>query len=211
MRLAFYDGPAADSANSNTLFDKGIEFEQGLCGGGYESRYVHAEFVFDEIGLCAPAMVLPPGVALPPAIQAGDANGSLCYSSSPRDGGVRFKWIDLTDGKWAVVKLGALDDFQLRRALSFCQTRVGMKYDWLAILGFVVRFGEHENNKRFCSDACVELIQNPAVATVVPQRVAQGVMPLVRWRTNPARLFRAVAAIGAPPAMRPVDLQGARG
>jgi hypothetical protein len=35
------------------------------------------------------------------------------------------------------------------------------------------------------------------VATTVPLRIAQAVLPLVRWRTDPARLDQSVAPISA--------------
>lgn len=98
--------------------------------------------------------------------------------SSARDAGVHFKRLDLADGKWVLVSLGALDDAQLIRALVFCDTRVGMKYDWAAIVGFALPFGEHENNRRFCSDSCVELMERPVIATVIPLRIAQAVVPV---------------------------------
>jgi hypothetical protein len=92
-----------------------------------------------------------------------------------------------------LVSLGTLPDEQLKDALLFCYARVGVKYDWAAICGFVLPFGKHENNRRFCSDSCVEVMQRSVVADCLSRRIAQGVGQLVRWRTNPARLYRAVS------------------
>src|SRR5579863_9923451 len=109
MKLAFYNAAVADRSANGAMFDRLVEWRQRLSGAGYAARFVHVEFVFDEVGLCSDKRSIPAllgGGALP--IQAGDANGSLCYSSSPRDGGVRFKRIDLTDGQWVLVNLGSL-------------------------------------------------------------------------------------------------------
>ena len=89
MKLAFYNGPAADMIGTSTLFDDAIEVHQWMGGAGYSARFVHAEFVFDEYAWNGRV-----------SNQPGDIGRSLCYSSSSRDRGVRFKQIDLTDGKW---------------------------------------------------------------------------------------------------------------
>ena len=194
MKLAFYSAPASDASGNGTFFDRVIEWRQRIGGGGYASRFVHVEFVFDEVGLASAAIR-----QIPPIVQTGDANGSLCYSSSPRDGGVRFKWIDLTDGQWTLVNLGVLSDAHLAQALEFCGARVGLAYDWLGILGFVLPWGEHEDGDRFCDESGIEVMQRSIVAVSLPARIAAAVAPLVRWRTDPAQLYRAVAPAGAIP------------
>ena len=154
MKLAFYDARWAAAGTANgSAFDRAIEYDQWLRGYGAPSRFVHVEFVFDERRCRSRA----------PAVQAGDPGGALCYSSSPRDGGVRFKRIDLTDGKWSVFSLGTLPPLHLKLALDFCGARLGLRYDWLGIAGFVLPFGEHNDGDRFCSEAAVELMQRSAV------------------------------------------------
>lgn len=91
MKLAFNNGPVADTIGTSTLFDDAIEIQQWIGGAGYSSRFVHVEFVFDQYAWNGRVSYRP-----------GDPGGSLCYSSSPRDGGMRFKQIDLTDGKWVL-------------------------------------------------------------------------------------------------------------
>ena len=177
-----------------------------ICGA-----FVHVEFVFDEVGLCSDKRVIPAllgGGAL--AIQSGDANGSLCYSSSPGDGGVRFKWIDLTDGQWVPVNLGCLVGGEIAQALMFCEARLGPAYDWLGILGFALPFGEHEDGDRFCLESSVEVMRRSVVANALPQRIAAAVMRLVSWRTDAARLYQAVAPTSAAAFVRGPAMQGAR-
>ena len=187
MKLAFYNaqaGRAAGSANGD-LFDRAIEWRQSLSGSGDASKFVHVEFVFDEIR----NRELPVGLT----VQEGDANGSLCYSSSPRDGGVRFKWIDLTDGKWTLVELGTLDASGLQRSLVWCSDRVGWKYDWRAIFGFVFPWEGHAKRRRFCSESAVELMQTDVLFWRMARTVKRKVDPLVRWKTPPASLYLVVA------------------
>ena len=76
----------------------------------------------------------------------------LCYSSSFRDGGVRSKEIDLTDGHWDVVDVGGND----ADALMWFAMHEGQKYDWPALGRFV--FGHWWPQVTawwFCSEACV--------------------------------------------------------
>ena len=79
MKLAFY------LAENGTFFDKLIASWSGLGKGG--ARFSHVELVIGE----------PEGE--PP----------LCFSSSPRDGGVRTKHIDLSSGHWEIVDVPVLE------------------------------------------------------------------------------------------------------
>lgn len=135
---------------------------------------MHVEVVFDETSL------VWPGNLRAFAVQPGDAGGSLCYPSSPRDGGVRFK-ANRSDG-WQVVagKSGCAADLAL--VLQFCARRVGLCDDWLGILGFVLPFDEHDDNDRFCAEAAVELMQRSALANALPRRIVDAVGPLKAWR-----------------------------
>ena len=194
MKLAFYNALAAAGSTNGPFFDRCIEFDQHLRGNGDASRFVHVEFVFDE-------RPLPLDGA---TVQAGDPGGSLCYSSSPRDGGVRFKQIDLNDGKWTVANIGLLNPADLRLALNFCKARLGMRYDWAGILGFVLPFGEHDDQDRFCSEAALELMQRSAVNGQLPRRIAAAIAGLTPWRTSPAGLYVALTRL-AKTALRPVE------
>ena len=105
------------------------------------------------------------------------------------------KQIDLTDGKWSLANLGVLNQADLALVLQFCARRVGLRDDWLGILGFVLPFDEHDDNDPFCAEAAVELMQRSALANALPRRIVDAVGPLKAWRTNPAKLYR---ALGAP-------------
>lgn len=85
-----------------------------------------------------------------------------CFSSSPRDGGCRWKTIEnINDpATWTLVDLGK-DDFD--DAVSwFCQSQNGKPYDWLGIAGFpfpFVRTFDHPRRRWFCSEICAAALQ----------------------------------------------------
>lgn len=59
----------------------------------------------------------------------------LCFSASPRDKGVRFKSIDLTDGKWDVLELKVPQEGEALARL-WSKGQAGKEYDWFGILFF---------------------------------------------------------------------------
>jgi len=88
----------------------------------------------------------------------GPAHRARCFSSSARDGGTRYKVIDLDSGKWDAIPLpfNELDRWIIERHIAELGHR---KYDWLGILGFVLPWGEHNDKDCFCSEICLHLIQ----------------------------------------------------
>lgn len=58
-----------------------------------------------------------------------------CYSSSPRDGGVRKKIIKLKNSKWDLIELPNLTAEQVK--CYFEQTK-GAKYDWWGMMGIIL-------------------------------------------------------------------------
>lgn len=77
-----------------------------------------------------------------------------CYSSSPRDGGVRCKQINIHDDKWDLVPLHHLTESQI---LAYFNRTSGAKYDWRGVLGLVLGLRQ-KKNKFFCSEWCFNLI-----------------------------------------------------
>lgn len=78
-----------------------------------------------------------------------------CYTSSPRDGGVRCKTIDLKDGKWDLVELPNITAEQVKR--YYIQTQ-GRGYDWWGLgIAFSVK---QARSRYFCSEWCFNLIKN---------------------------------------------------
>lgn len=78
-----------------------------------------------------------------------------CYTSSPRDGGVRQKEINLNDGKWDLIELPKLKESEVK---DYFTKTSGKPYDWRGMLGVV--FGiKHKKDKYFCSEWCFNLIK----------------------------------------------------
>ena len=75
---------------------------------------------------------------------------NYCMSSSPKDGGIRFKHIDLRPDHWDLVELEGYDPAY---AYNWFKEHEGRKYDILGILGFV--FGPLRQDKKrfFCTEA----------------------------------------------------------
>ena len=75
---------------------------------------------------------------------------NYCMSSSPKDGGIRFKHIDLRPDHWDLVELEGYDPAY---AYNWFKEHEGRKYDILGILGFVWGPAREDRNRYFCSEA----------------------------------------------------------
>lgn len=83
--------------------------------------------------------------------------GNVCYSSSPRDGGVRMKIIDLNDGKWDLYTVPGNEHY----AFNWFVNNTKKKYDWLGAITTVLPFQLNIPNRFFCSEACALMLQTP--------------------------------------------------
>ena len=72
-----------------------------------------------------------------------------CYSSSIRDGGVRFKTMPLPPEKWDLIPVDVKPE-QVYEALA---ATFGAKYDWAGATGVIARW-RHDKRKWFCSEWC---------------------------------------------------------
>lgn len=153
MYLAFYNVNAKGSEGNGHLMDR-------LIGLWTRGDFSHAELLFSDGK---------------PRTQA------TCFSSSPRDGGCRFKDIDVTDGKWTLVPLSVcmMDELKVE---EWCRTQVGKPYDWPGIFGFVCwPFVRQDPKRFFCSEVVVAALQQI------------GMFPGVSaWRVSPNRLYKMV-------------------
>jgi hypothetical protein len=86
------------------------------------------------------------------------SNG-LWFSSSPRDGGCRFKSITPADGAWDFIEI-SLTPEQERAVYDFCLREDGCWYDWIGIIFTQVLPLSFENPWWwFCSEICVAALQ----------------------------------------------------
>ena len=103
----------------------------------------------------------------------------ICFSSSSRDGGVRFKRIDINPDRWSSVDIPIKDEAAL---ITWCKTQVGRKYDWRGILGFgIMPFRDNLQNRKkwYCSEICAEVIRRSGEHTMLPKKISPSL--LHRW------------------------------
>ncbi|WP_373100777.1 MULTISPECIES: enoyl-CoA hydratase [Pasteurellaceae] len=79
-----------------------------------------------------------------------------CYSSSPRDGGVRCKQINIKDGKWDLI---LLDNISAQQIIAYFNRTLGAKYDWWGAIGIALGINQ-KRSKYFCSEWCFNAIHN---------------------------------------------------
>lgn len=81
-----------------------------------------------------------------------ESEGSfLCYSASPIDGGVRYRWMRLPARDWVIVDLD--HRFCPVRAISWFSERMGAQYDLVGVLGRAFGFVPGRHDRYFCSEA----------------------------------------------------------
>ncbi len=147
MRLAMYKGPPDD-----------FWHKVGHTGTRLWtwSKYSHCELVFggpDRFGK------------------------SLCASASARDGGVRFKNIDLSSGRWDVLDLPGFDKADEAYAYDWFTAHRGLPYDHLALLWFVLPINQFNRSKRFfCSEAVAAALRMRKPHKFHPQRLLDAAM-----------------------------------
>ncbi len=77
-----------------------------------------------------------------------------CISASFLDKGVRFKTMPLPSDKWRIYEMPQ----EATGAIEWLRAHDNDGYDWLGLLGFVVRRIKGARNRRFCSEAAAEVI-----------------------------------------------------
>lgn len=85
------------------------------------------------------------------AIKIG-ASVYQCYSSSPRDGGVRVKTMRLPADKWDLIPVHTDSDI-----VDFFQRTGGKKYDFIGAIGCVLPLRQ-KPSRYYCSEWCHEAI-----------------------------------------------------
>ena len=95
-------------------------------------------------------------------------NGTA-MSSSSRDGGVRFKTIDFTSGKWDVVPLPGDE----QEVWDWFASNAGRKYDYAGVARFIVPLLPQRHNQWFCSEACAAALGLNCPADWTPGMLAE--------------------------------------
>ena len=77
------------------------------------------------------------------------------YSSSPRDGGVRVKVIEVDNTNWDFVDV-AIDINKLNMVYL---SNMNKGYDWIGILfSHILPFNINSKNRMYCSEFCAEVL-----------------------------------------------------
>lgn len=76
-----------------------------------------------------------------------------CWSSSPRDGGTRYKTIEISD-HWDCVDIHG-DEINESIIRSWCNKHIGIKYDWIGAMGVGLHLPFQERHRMFCVEACI--------------------------------------------------------
>jgi hypothetical protein len=122
ITIAYYLGRKKD--NSETTF-----FDRLVCFAT-RSRYSHLEYV----------------------VQYNEHSGKgVCWSSSPRDGGVRQTVIALDSGAWELYEVEV--DKTKEEIEAWFEAHKGSKYDWVGAFATKVTFLIHSATRWFCSEA----------------------------------------------------------
>ena len=93
-----------------------------------------------------------------------------CYSSSIRDGGVRYKLMALPSEKWDLI---ALPNLSLQRVQDFYDQTRGAKYDWAGCLGIALPALRQNVKKWFCSEWCAGCLGYEQPARFSPNGLAK--------------------------------------
>ena len=85
-----------------------------------------------------------------------------CASSSARDGGIRFKFIDLNSGRWNVFELNLdLDEEAIRYWFHIHKDNT---YDWPGAIASAFGIDISDDDKKYCSYACAAALSvNPTI------------------------------------------------
>ena len=93
-----------------------------------------------------------------------------CFSSYEGDDGVRWKYIDIHDGRWDLIEFEVELEI-VKEVVAWANSQVGKAYDWAGILGFVNPWRKGGDPDRwFCSEICAELALKLKVINAISKR-----------------------------------------
>lgn len=98
-------------------------------------------------------------------------NEYMCYSSSAMDKGVRKKRINLDPKKWDIVEV----DADMAFAMEWFNKHEGAKYDYLGLVGYLIRIIPGKKNRFVCSEALCEMLGYKDAWRFTPNSLAASV------------------------------------
>ena len=151
--LAFYKGQKRENPDTS-FFDRLICFVT-------RSPYSHVELVYYYID---------------------KTKFGYCWTSSPRDGGVRATTIQFDPHHWDLfeysgtmpshLKLGTIPEVD-----AWFRPKAGMKYDWVGAVATVIRFIKQIETKYFCSEIIAEFFEFAKPSRYTPKKLFNELKP----------------------------------
>lgn len=92
----------------------------------------------------------------------------MWYSSSPRDGGVRYKEIKPMLDHWDFINIkydSKLYQMLENKIREWCNSQLGRKYDWTGALMYRWLNTNRKTDKWFCSNLCTTALQQSNILT----------------------------------------------
>jgi len=126
------------------------KFEDKIISFLTKSPYSHVEMVFSD---------------------------GICASSSQREDGVRFKKINIYNGKWDVYEVK--DIFCERLVRQWFVDNDGDKYDWTGAVGSWLGIDLYKEDRKFCSQSCaivLDRFRNQTPASLYKDLMDNGII-----------------------------------
>ena len=87
-----------------------------------------------------------------------DKETGYSVSSSPRDGGVRYAYIDYSKNHWVLVPI-TVETHNPKMIVEWFNSFVGMKYDYIGAVGSVLPFNIENQYRWFSSEILTEFLR----------------------------------------------------
>ena len=99
----------------------------------------------------------------------------ICFSSSHRDGGTRFKQIVVNPNNWHVITIPRTTAEQEEAIRIWCTEQLGCPYDLLAVLCIDLPGNIHTSGAWYCSEICAAALSSNKVRRY-PEKLSPGYM-----------------------------------
>ena len=103
----------------------------------------------------------------------------MCFSVSPRDGGARFKKIDLNPESWNVMDIYIPEPAE-KDIRAIAKSFTGYKYDYLGAIFSISPLCIQKNNRAFCS----EIVTNSLDQCIYYNKLGDG------CKYSPSKLYK---------------------
>jgi hypothetical protein len=107
-------------------------------------------------------------------VELFDPKTVICWSSSSKDGGVRKKYINLTNGRWTIVQYKL--PFE-SHPLNWFEEHEGLSYNWNSIFNYVWYAFTELPNEFNCSVAIAKSLGFHYIDRITPSELEEFLLP----------------------------------